>query len=191
MAEVLLLADWGIWETASRGVAQDAHGPHASCAEEVGQLGCVDAVGVDEAALGDLVEAPGEPAAAYPLGRDHPDGDLLTAAPQQPSDGPEAARHEIWSDSSLAHLEPEQHEQTMSRRWGRSGYELARPRQPLIARLRTLILAPERTPGPSGANPARAPYVSRSYTAALTRVVGRGELPGPSPRMLPRRSPGG
>jgi hypothetical protein len=48
-------------------IAQDAHDPHAFLAEEVGQFRGVDAVGVDEAAIGDLGEAPGEPAAAYVL----------------------------------------------------------------------------------------------------------------------------
>src|SRR5215212_119040 len=58
-------------------VAQDVHGPHALLADEIGQFRGVDAVGVDEAAVGDLGETPGEPAAAYELGGDHPDGDLL------------------------------------------------------------------------------------------------------------------
>jgi hypothetical protein len=40
-------------------------------------------VGVDEAAIGDLGEAPGEPAAAYGLGGDHPDGDFLPSSPQE------------------------------------------------------------------------------------------------------------
>src|SRR5215211_7297654 len=66
-------------------IAQDAHGPHAFLAEEVGQLRGVDAVGVDEAAIGDLGEAPGEPAAADALGGDRPDGDLLPPPPQQPA----------------------------------------------------------------------------------------------------------
>src|SRR5215211_8187029 len=59
-------------------VAQDVHGPHALLADEIGQFRGVDAVGVDEAAVGDLGEMPGEPAAAYELGGDHPDGDLLS-----------------------------------------------------------------------------------------------------------------
>src|SRR5918999_5836846 len=66
-------------------VAQYAYGPHAFLAEEVGQLGGVDAVGVDEATVGDLGEAPGEPAGAYELWGDHPDGDLLPPPPQQPA----------------------------------------------------------------------------------------------------------
>src|SRR5215218_657196 len=66
-------------------VAQDAHGLHAFLAEEVGQFRGIDAVGVDEAAIGDLGEAPGEPAATYALRGDHPDGDLLPPPPQEPA----------------------------------------------------------------------------------------------------------
>jgi len=53
-------------------VAQDAHGPHAFLVEEIGQFRGVDAVGVDESAVGDLGEAPGEPAAPYELGETTP-----------------------------------------------------------------------------------------------------------------------
>src|SRR5215204_6335131 len=77
-------------------IAQYAHGPHAFLAEEVGQLGGVDAVGVDEAAVGDLGEAPGEPAAAYALWGDHPDGNLLPPPPQEPaSQGEPTSVHEV------------------------------------------------------------------------------------------------
>ena len=64
--------------------------------EEVGQLGGVYAVRGDEAAFGDPREAPGEPAAAYLLGGDHPDGDLLPPAPQEPAGrGEPAAFYEV------------------------------------------------------------------------------------------------
>src|SRR5215217_469906 len=77
-------------------VAQDAHGPHAFLVEEIGQFRGVDAVGVDESAVGDLGEAPGEPAAAYELGGDHPDDDLLPPPPQQPADrGEPTAFYEV------------------------------------------------------------------------------------------------
>src|SRR5215212_419145 len=66
-------------------VAQDAHGLHAFLAEEVGQFRGIDAVGVDEAAIGDLGEAPGEPAATYALRGDYPDGDPLPPPPQEPA----------------------------------------------------------------------------------------------------------
>src|SRR5687768_16517256 len=79
-------------------VAQDAHGAHALLAEEVRQSGGVDAVGADEAAVGDLGEAAGEPAAAYGLWGDHPDGYLLPPTPQQPPGGPEpTAFYEVRS----------------------------------------------------------------------------------------------
>src|SRR5918992_6320051 len=96
-------------------VAQDAHGPHALLAEEVGQFGGVDAVGADEAAVGDLGEASGEPAAAYGLWGDHPDGYLLPPTPQQPPGGPKTTafyevrtypHNVLWSPKSEEALEP-------------------------------------------------------------------------------------
>src|SRR5687768_8399028 len=95
-------------------VAQDAHGLHAFLAEEVGQFGSVDAVGVDEAAIGDPGEASGEPAAAYGLRGDHPDGDLLPPTAHQPPGRPEptafyevrAYPHNVlWSPKSEHALE--------------------------------------------------------------------------------------
>jgi hypothetical protein len=65
---------------------------------KLGQLGGVDAVGVEEAAVGDLGEASGEPTAAYLLGGDHPDSNLLSPSPQEPADrGEPTAFYEVWT----------------------------------------------------------------------------------------------